>query len=139
MKAVEDMRLSQSLRATIRSDVGRKRLCLTGFIKGLFSLAHLTPEPVSPFIADLTPGTVHTEDFDEESGSVGIPPVIEMSHLILNNVLATSGSLVVDGKVGSNDNICLVFSFFFRWHQPIITQASNVWHFAMNGCTVSTN
>jgi hypothetical protein len=58
------------LRATIRSDVGRKRLCLTGFIKGLFILAHLTPEPVPPFVAVLIPGTVHTEDFDEESGSV---------------------------------------------------------------------
>jgi hypothetical protein len=37
---------------------------------GLFILAHLTPEPVPPFVADLIPGTVHTEDFDEESGSV---------------------------------------------------------------------
>jgi hypothetical protein len=90
------------LRATIRSDVDRKRLCLTGFIKGLFILAHLTPEPVPPFVADLIPGTVHTEDFDEESGSVDIHPVIKMSRLILSNVLATSGSLVVDGKVGFN-------------------------------------
>ena len=94
------MRLSQSLRATVRSDVGRKRICLTGLIKGLFVLAHLTPKSVPPFIADLIPGTVHTEDFDEESGSVDIHPVIKMSRLILSNVLATSGSLVVDGKTG---------------------------------------
>jgi hypothetical protein len=96
------MRLSQSLRATVRSDVGRKRICLTGLIKGLFVLAHLTPESVPPFIADLIPGTIRTEDFDEESGSIDIAPVIEMSRLILSNVLvlATSGSLVVDGKAG---------------------------------------
>jgi len=60
----------------------------------------LTPESVSPFVADLTPGTARTEDFDEESGSVDIAPVIEMSRLILSNVLVTSGSLVVDGKAG---------------------------------------
>jgi hypothetical protein len=41
VKAVEDMRLSQSLRAAIQSDVGSKRLCLTGCIKGLFILAIL--------------------------------------------------------------------------------------------------
>ena len=33
-------------------------------------------------------------------GSVDIAPVIEMSHLILSNVLATSGSLMIDGKAG---------------------------------------
>ena len=60
VKAAMDMRLSQSLRAAVRSNVGRKRLCLTGFIKGLFILAHLTPESVPPFIADLILGTVRT-------------------------------------------------------------------------------
>ncbi len=57
VKAVEHMRLSQSWHAPIRSDVGSKRLCHTGFIKGLFILAHMTPESVSLFVADLIPET----------------------------------------------------------------------------------
>jgi len=65
VKAVEDMRLSQTLRAAVRSDVGRKRLCLTGLNKGVFIIGHLTPQSVPPFVADLIPGTVCTEDFDE--------------------------------------------------------------------------
>ena len=72
VKAVEDMRLSQSLRAAFRSDVGRKRLCLTGLIKGLFILGHLTQESVPPFVADLIPGTIRTEEFDKDSGSIDI-------------------------------------------------------------------
>ena len=94
VKAVVNVSLNQSLRAAFRKDVGRMRLCQTGLV----ILAHLTTESVPPFVADLIPGIERTEDFDEESGSVDIAPVIEMSHLILSNVLATSGSLVIDGK-----------------------------------------
>jgi len=49
----------------------------------------------------------------------------------------TAQALIVKNR--SNENICLVFSVVFRWYQPIIMRASIVWHFSMNGCTVSTN
>ena len=64
VKAVVDMSLNQSLRATFRKDVDRMRQCQTGLVKGSFILAHLIKESVPPFVADLIPGTLRTEDFD---------------------------------------------------------------------------
>ena len=55
---------------------------------GLFITSHLTRNLVPPSVADLIPGTVRTEDFDEESGSLDVAPVIEISRLILSNDLA---------------------------------------------------
>jgi hypothetical protein len=99
VKADEDITLCQSLCARFRSDVvGKKGLCHAGLNKGLFITSHLTTGLVPPSIADLILGTVWTDDFDEESGSVDIAPVIEMSHLILSNDLATRWEYSSRGK-----------------------------------------
>jgi hypothetical protein len=41
---------------------------------------------------------VRTEDFDEESGSVDVAPVIEISRLILSNDLAIRRGTFIEGK-----------------------------------------
>ena len=72
--------------------------CPTISRMGLFITSHLTRDLVPPSVADLIPGTVRTEDFDEESGSVDVAPVIEISRLILSNDLAIRRGTFIEGK-----------------------------------------
>ena len=65
---------------------------------GLFITSHLTRDLVPPSVADLIPVTVRTEDFDEESGSVDVAPVIDISRLILSNDLAIRRGTFIEGK-----------------------------------------
>jgi hypothetical protein len=101
VKGAEDMALSQFLRVCFQSDAeGKKRLCYTGLHMGLFITSHLIKENIAPSVANLIPGTKQTEDFDEESGSVDIGPVIEISKQILSHDLKNRRGIFMERKAG---------------------------------------
>jgi hypothetical protein len=120
MKPIEEMSLDQTLCAGIRSDLpgGKKRVCLSYAIAGLFASSFLMDTVVNdeavkipPLIVDMIPlfdrkiGSTE-EDFCEKNGSVDIShglPVIKkrISYIIRNfSKIFTEGSEVLNAFIG---------------------------------------
>ncbi len=92
--------MSKTLYACFQSNVaGKRRLCLSGWCGGLFVPSHLENDKIAPLVAYLIYST-NGHDFDRESESVDIEPVIEIVTLILSNDLATCRAIFIKGETG---------------------------------------
>ncbi len=69
---------------------------------------HLGKDDISPLVGDLILGTKKMDDFDEESESVDMEPVIEIAKQILSNDLATHWGTFMEGTTGLNKQLNVI-------------------------------
>ena len=101
VRPVANMSKDQILRAGLRTEGERTRLCMTYAFMGVLSVA-LTADAKSapPLIADLVPGHNQTKEFDKKSGSTGIDAGKEFAKPLVSEALRMRQAIFIEGGAG---------------------------------------
>ena len=96
-----NMTKDQILRAGLRTEGERTRLCMTYAFMGVLSVA-LTADAKSapPLIADLVPGHNQTIEFDKMSGSTCIDEGQEFAKPLISESLRMRRAIFIEGGAG---------------------------------------
>ena len=103
VRPVANMTKDQILRAGLRTEGKRIRVCMTYAVLGVLSVA-LTADAKSapPLIADLVPGHNQTIEFDKMSGSTGIDEGQEFAKPLISESLRLRRAVFIEGEAGKN-------------------------------------
>jgi hypothetical protein len=103
VRPVANMTKDKILRAGLRTEGERTRLCMTYAFMGVLSVA-LTADAKSapPLIADLVPGHNQTIEFDKMSGSTGIDEGQEFAKPLISESLRMRRAVFIEGEAGKN-------------------------------------
>ena len=101
VRPVANMTKDQILRAGLRTEGERTRLCMTYAFMGVLSVA-LTADAKSapPLIADLVPGHNQTIEFDKMSGSTCIDEGQEFAKPLISESLRMRRAIFIEGGAG---------------------------------------
>jgi hypothetical protein len=101
VRPVVNMTKDQILRAGLRTEGTRTRVCVTYAFLGMLSVA-LTADAklASPLIADLVPRHNQTKEFDMKSGSTGIDAGKEFAKPLISEALRMGRAIFIEGDAG---------------------------------------
>jgi hypothetical protein len=101
VRPVTNMSKDQILRAGIRTEGERTRLCMTYAFLGVLSVA-MTADAKSapPLITDLVPGHNQTIKFDKKPGSTGIDAGKEFAKPLFSEALRIRQAIFMEGDAG---------------------------------------
>ncbi len=101
VQSLANMTNNQIIRACLRTDESKMRVCMTYDFLGVLSVA-MTADAKSapPMVADLVPGHNQTKEFDKNLGSTLINEWMELAKPLISESLRNRQAIFIDGDAG---------------------------------------